>query len=97
MTQAGFARGPDGVWVSPTLGRMETEIKSNAGVNFEAEMSILANGWANAGFKVAEIAIPTAQAQDPELSMEGRKAQRPRVRCAVAIIEYQGGQQWTYN
>ncbi len=67
MTQAGFTRGGDGIYVGPTGARAETEIKSNAGVNFEAEMAILANGWGQAGFKVAEIAIPTAQAQDPEL------------------------------
>ncbi|MEA2640068.1 MAG: peptide/nickel transport system substrate-binding protein [Chloroflexota bacterium] len=66
MTQAGFARGADGVWTSPTAGRFQTELKSNASPNGEAEMSILASGWRTAGFDVQEAVLPAALSQDNE-------------------------------
>lgn len=99
MTNAGFARGPDGAWMSPAEGRLATEIKTNAGVNFEAEMSILANGWAQAGFNVREVVVPAGQAQDPEIrgAYPGLFAANTNVGEGTATMFTTAGIPWPYN
>ncbi|MEA2639092.1 MAG: peptide/nickel transport system substrate-binding protein [Chloroflexota bacterium] len=64
MTQAGFTRGADGVWASPTEGRMSFELKVNASPQYESERSIIAAGWRQAGFEVSENTLPASQTQD---------------------------------
>jgi peptide/nickel transport system substrate-binding protein len=62
MTEAGFRKGSDGVFVHPTEGRAQLEIKTLAATEREMEMAILANGWRQAGFDVAETVLAATQA-----------------------------------
>ncbi len=67
LTEAGFARGPDGVWASPTGGRLAFPLitTASAGQN-EAEISILAAGWRQVGIDVSEAIMSVVQAQSGE-------------------------------
>jgi ABC-type transport system substrate-binding protein len=67
MMEAGFSRGGDGFFTSPAVGRFNTEIKTNAASDNEAEMSVIAAGWRQAGLDVQEAVLPAAQAQDNEV------------------------------
>jgi len=64
LTQAGYTRGADGVWASPTGGRLAFDLLTGATSQNEAEMSIVAAGWRQVGFEVRESVMPAAQAQD---------------------------------
>jgi ABC-type transport system substrate-binding protein len=64
MAQAGFRQGPDGFYTHPTEGRFTPELKTNASVSNEAERSLIAAAWREAGFDVQEATLPAAQAQD---------------------------------
>ena len=64
LSQAGYARGGDGVWASPTAGRLAFGLLTTASSQNESELSILAAGWRQAGFEVSESIMPAAQAQD---------------------------------
>lgn len=66
LQEAGFSKGPDGFYASPTEGRLAFEIKTNSGPDNESEVSILASGWRSAGIDAQEAVLPVAQAQDPE-------------------------------
>jgi len=65
MSEAGFARGPDG-YASPGEGRFSAEVRTNSAADNEAEVSILASGWRQTGFDMQEAILPSAQAQNPE-------------------------------
>jgi peptide/nickel transport system substrate-binding protein len=67
MNEAGYAKGTDGMYASPTAGRFRSEVKTNAASDNEAEVSIIANGWRQAGFDIQEAVLPAAQAQDNEV------------------------------
>lgn len=67
MEEAGFAKGPDGMYTSPTQGRLAAEVKTNAASDNEAELSILADTFRRAGFDVREMVLAAAQAQDNEV------------------------------
>lgn len=64
MSEAGFAKGPDGTYASAADGRLAFELKVNASPLYENERSIMASAWRQAGFDVQEAALPAAQAQD---------------------------------
>lgn len=64
MIDAGLVRGPDGVFTSPTEGRLTWEVKTNASAENVKETSILAANWRQAGFDFTEAVLPSAQAQD---------------------------------
>jgi peptide/nickel transport system substrate-binding protein len=66
MTAAGYTKGADGFYTNPASGRFSSEIKSNAGANTVAEMTILASGWRQAGFSMQDAVLPAALGQDPE-------------------------------
>ncbi len=66
MTAAGFSKGSDGAYTSPIDGRFVSEVKTNAGTDNVAEMTILASGWRQAGFDVQDAVLPVALAQDAE-------------------------------
>jgi peptide/nickel transport system substrate-binding protein len=67
MGEAGYTRGPDGVFASAADGRFATELAVIAQAQNEAEMSIMAAGWRNAGFEVRESVMPTVQAQSGQI------------------------------
>jgi peptide/nickel transport system substrate-binding protein len=66
MGEAGFTKGSDGVYTSPTAGRFSAEVKTNGGPDNEAEMSAVASGWRQAGFDFREAVLPAVQAQDTQ-------------------------------
>jgi peptide/nickel transport system substrate-binding protein len=66
MGEAGFARGGDGVYTSPSGGRFSAEVKTNGATDNEAEMSAVASGWRQAGFDFREAVLPAIQAQDTQ-------------------------------
>src|SRR4030095_15958403 len=51
MQEAGFARS-GGTFAREGEGRLTLEVKTNAGVDNETEMHILASGWRDAGFDI---------------------------------------------
>ncbi len=64
--EAGFVKGSDGIYVSPTLGRVSFEIKGNAGAT-EPMLSFLAANWRKNGFDAQESVLPAALGQNPEV------------------------------
>ncbi|MBM2809715.1 MAG: hypothetical protein HW416_474, partial [Chloroflexi bacterium] len=64
MTEAGYTRGSDGIYASPSAGRVALELKINASPQYESERAIIASGWRDVGFDVSEATLPAAQAQD---------------------------------
>jgi peptide/nickel transport system substrate-binding protein len=64
MNEAGFTKGSDGAYVSPTEGRMVVELKTNASADNLSEQTVLASEWRRVGFDVQEAVLPAAQAQD---------------------------------
>jgi peptide/nickel transport system substrate-binding protein len=64
LTEAGFARGGDGVWASSTAGRLSFPLLTGATSQNESEMAIVASGWRQVGFEVNESVMPAALAQD---------------------------------
>lgn len=67
LGEAGFTKGSDGFYTSPTAGRFSAELKTNGGPDNEAEMSALASGWRQAGFDFHEAVLPAVQAQDNQV------------------------------
>src|SRR5205823_12133854 len=45
ITEAGYARGPDGVWTHPVAGRFEFELTAFQSPQNENEMHIMAASW----------------------------------------------------
>src|SRR5205823_4708430 len=66
MTDAGFSKGPDGIYASPTQGRLSAELQTNAAADNSSEQSILASTWRQAGFDIQEMILPAALAQDAQ-------------------------------
>jgi ABC-type transport system substrate-binding protein len=62
MAEAGFSRGSDGIYVSPSGARVSAELMASAGG--ATEMQAVASGWRQAGFEFQESATPPALAQD---------------------------------
>jgi len=63
MTEAGYVKGPDGIYTHPADGRFSGELKVNDSAQAEAEMAILAAGWRQAGFEFREIPVPQSQSR----------------------------------
>ena len=63
MTSAGISKDSDGFYRG-TEGRLRWEIKTSASVDNEAETSILANSWRQAGFDFQQAVLPASQSQD---------------------------------
>jgi peptide/nickel transport system substrate-binding protein len=63
MGEAGFTKGPDGMYLRPGEGRFKVELKS--GVERADEMTAMASGWRDAGFDVQDAVLPAALATDP--------------------------------
>ncbi len=67
MTEAGYQKGSDGTWVSPTMGRFRGEATTNAATDNEAELSILSRDWRVAGFDIQENVVAAGMERDPQL------------------------------
>jgi peptide/nickel transport system substrate-binding protein len=66
MTQAGFSKGSDGIYVGPD-GRFSAEWATTEGPDNVPEVLIKADGLRRAGFDVREDVVPAAQAQDAQV------------------------------
>src|SRR5262249_16321949 len=60
----GWHRGPDGVMVNPTNGRLAIEARTTAGN--DRDVSVVADMWRKAGVDVEENIIPAARVRDRE-------------------------------
>jgi ABC-type transport system substrate-binding protein len=69
MIDAGFARGPDGVWVSPNpaFGRMAFETNVLASPDSDNEMHLMADTWRKLGFDVKEVSWTPALGADSQV------------------------------
>jgi peptide/nickel transport system substrate-binding protein len=63
MAEAGFRKGADGVYVSPSEGRFSSDFRGAAN---QPDFPVLAVGWRNAGFDIQETLAPAALNQNPE-------------------------------
>jgi peptide/nickel transport system substrate-binding protein len=66
MGEAAYAKSADGTYVG-RAGRFATELMVIAQPQNEAEMSIMAAGWRQAGFDIREAILPAAQAQSGQV------------------------------
>ena len=67
MTEAGYTRGSDGVYASPTSGRFAFQLVTQAASDNNAEIAILADGWQRAGFAVEQRLLSGPAARQPEV------------------------------
>jgi peptide/nickel transport system substrate-binding protein len=68
MTEAGFTRGSDGVWVhpDPQFGRMSFETNVLGSPDSDNEMHLMADSWRKLGFDIKEVSWSPAQGRDTE-------------------------------
>lgn len=64
LTEAGYARGRDGIWTGQAGERVSFEAWTDQGVQYERELAILAETWQRAGFEVRQFVNPAAQLRD---------------------------------
>lgn len=67
MNEAGWRKGPEGVFVDGSGGRFGLEVKVNASVEGGTELSIVGDGLRQAGFEVREVPVPRAQQRDGQV------------------------------
>jgi len=63
MNDAGFRKGADGTYLSPTDGRFTADLREGVG---QPDPPVIAVGWRQAGFDVQETVAPAALNQNPE-------------------------------
>ena len=52
MQEAGYRKGADGLFESPTEGHLQFQVKSTTGAQNSSERTIMATQWKPAGFDV---------------------------------------------
>lgn len=67
LGRAGYAKGPDGVYAHPSVGRFRLEVKTLEGGQNETEMAIIADQLRRAGLDASEGIVPAAQIQDGQV------------------------------
>lgn len=67
MAEAGYARAPDGIFATPTVGRLGMQVYTQAASDNNAELAILADGWQRAGFGVEQRLLSGPAARQPEV------------------------------
>lgn len=89
MNEAGFSKGADGVYRLPNGSRMNLEIRNIQSAQNDAERSIIANGWRQAGWEVEEDVFTPVQTRDGQtlgtfraLSVTSAAAQREGLNLA---------------
>jgi peptide/nickel transport system substrate-binding protein len=66
MAEAEFVRR-DGAWTSPGGERVNMEVWSDQGPQYERELAIVAETWQRAGFEVRQYILPAAQLRDAQV------------------------------
>jgi len=64
MTEAGYTRGADGIWTSPTEGRLNFIFQAPS---IRPEPPIIAANWREAGFATEEQPLSATQILDPQV------------------------------
>ena len=64
MAEAGYQKGGDGIYVSPTDERVAGTVRTTSAADTEREMLILSDTWRQNGFDIQGSVLPAAQAQD---------------------------------
>ncbi len=67
MREAGYEKGGDGFYTSPSQGRFTVEVRTTASRESENELAALADNWRQNGFEINQFVVPNAQAQDLEV------------------------------
>jgi peptide/nickel transport system substrate-binding protein len=67
MNEAGYRRGADGVFTSPSEGRFVLDIRNNQSPLYERERSIMASMLRQTGFDIQESVYSTVEAQDGQI------------------------------
>ncbi len=67
MSEGGYVRGADGVWLSPGGERLAPELTVLTSPQNETEMTLMANDWRKAGFDIKETVWPAALSRDAQL------------------------------
>jgi peptide/nickel transport system substrate-binding protein len=63
MTEAGYSKGPDGYYVSPTEGKLTFQVMSPQN---RREFPVLAANWRQAGFDFVENPLASVEERDPQ-------------------------------
>jgi peptide/nickel transport system substrate-binding protein len=67
MSEAGFSRGQDGVYIDSAGRRFTTELAVLQSPANESEMAVMAAGWRSSGYDVKEVVWPAVAARNSEL------------------------------
>lgn len=67
MSEAGFARGRDGLYVSGAGELLTLEVRSHTSPQYEKELAILADTWQRAGFDIKPTILSAAALRDNQL------------------------------
>ncbi len=67
MRDAGFAKGPDGFYTSPSFGKFNIELWALDGTQNVQELQILGDLWKLQGFDLTLNVVPAAQVQNNEV------------------------------
>jgi peptide/nickel transport system substrate-binding protein len=64
MNEAGYTKGPDGIFTNPTAGKVSLSIISPV---VRREMPVLAADWRKDGFDIQEIPLSSTEERDPQV------------------------------
>jgi peptide/nickel transport system substrate-binding protein len=67
MAEAGYSRGPDGIFTHPTAGRLAFTVVTQSASDNNAEIAVLADGWQRAGFAAEQRLLSGPAARQPEV------------------------------
>jgi len=67
MLEAGYTRGSDGIYTSPTSGRFDLPLWTQEAADNNAEIAIMAEGWQRAGFAAEQKLLTGAAARAPDV------------------------------
>jgi len=64
LNEVGYTKGPDGIFTSPTDGRLALELRVSAGGQNEQQNDIIVDGWKRFGVDASSNPFPVARLQD---------------------------------
>ena len=70
LADAGYTKGPDGIYTSATTGRLEMQLTYAADPQYDKEAAILADGLKQAGIDISINGLSRAQWRDPAARAE---------------------------
>ncbi len=67
MGEASYTRGADGVYATPTAGRLDIQVVTQEASDNNAELAVLADGWQKAGFGIEQKLLTGVASRQPEV------------------------------